>query len=201
MIRVVMLLAGVGATAIVLGVAVFAGSDTTSAGACGASSGGPAEVDGVPTTDLRYFEGAAELFGLGSDGWMYLAGINADESNFGASRLPGVRSGTNAAGAAGPMQIGVGGSATDNWDAVVDEIPAGLVGGAEPLPSVYNEADAVYGAAALLSGWGAPTDWLGALRRWNDFPLEIATVDAWVALPVRARWRFGTRVVTARPGC
>jgi hypothetical protein len=112
-------------------------------------------VAGVPTRDLQYFEGAAGLVGLGSNGWMYLAGINADESDFGTSLLPGVRSGTNSAGAAGPMQIGVGGAATDNWDAVVGEIPTGLVGGAEPVPSVYNEADAVYGRRRCCRGGGA----------------------------------------------
>lgn len=108
MIRATVLMAAVAVVAIVLGVAVFVGSDTTArAGACGASGGGPVRVAGVPTRDLQYFEGAAELFGLGSDGWMYLAGINSDESGFGTSRAPGVVSGTNSAGAAGPMQIGV----------------------------------------------------------------------------------------------
>ena len=89
-------------------------------------------------------------------------------------------SGSNSAGAAGPMQIGIGGRATDNWDTIVSEIPAGFPGGAQP-PSVYNEADAVYGAAALLKKWGAPGDWQAALVAWNNYPPEIAQVTQLVA--------------------
>ena len=61
----------------------------------------------------------------------------------------------NSAGAAGPMQIGIGGAATDNWDTIVAQIPAGLAGSTQP-PSVYNETDAVYGAAILLHKWARP---------------------------------------------
>lgn len=148
----------------------------SSQGACGAVSGsGPSSVPGVPQDLLSTFENAAAQFNLGSDGWAYLAALNQDESQFDTSNLPGVHSGTNSAGAAGPMQIGVGGKATDNWDTVVDEIPAGIAGGTSP-PSVYDETDAVYGGAALLSRWGAPGDWLKALKAWNDYPPEINTV-------------------------
>jgi hypothetical protein len=64
-----------------------------------------------------------------------------------------VLSGSNYAGAADPMQIGNAGAATDNWDTIVAAIPPGLPGGAQP-PSVYNETDAVHGAAALLQRGG-----------------------------------------------
>jgi hypothetical protein len=137
-------------------------------------------VAGIPQQDLAYFEGAAQQFGLGSNGWAYLAALNYDESDFDTSKLPGVHSGTNSAGAAGPMQIGVGGAATDNWDTVAGSIPTGLSGAATP-PSVYNEVDAVYGGAALLTKWGAPGNWLKALESWNDYAPEINTVEALVA--------------------
>ena len=78
------------------------------------------------------------------------------------------------------MQIGIGGAATDNWDTIVAEIPPDLPGGAQP-PSVYNETDAVYGAAALLKKWGAPGNWQAALVAWNDYPPEIAQVTQLVA--------------------
>ena len=58
--------------------------------------------------------------------------------------------------------------------------PAGLPGGTQP-PSVYNEADAVYGAAALLKKWGAPQNWPAALVAWNNYPPEIAQVTQLVA--------------------
>ena len=76
--------------------------------------------------------------------------------------------------------IGIGGAATDNWDTIVAEIPAGISGGVQP-PSVYNETDAVYGAAILLHKWGAPGSWPAALVAWNDYPPEIAQVTQLVA--------------------
>ena len=44
-----------------------------------------------------------------------LAGVGTVESDNGQSDLPGVHSGTNAFGAAGPMQFGVGGKAGNTW--------------------------------------------------------------------------------------
>jgi hypothetical protein len=46
---------------------------------------------------------------------------------------------------------------------------------------VYNEVDAVYGAAALLKKWGAPQNWPAALVAWNNYPPEIAQVTQLVA--------------------
>ena len=166
--------------AFVFGVVVLISAGTGKAANCGAASGGPGSVPGIPERDLSYFEGAAQQFGLGSNGWAYLAALNYDESDFDTSNLPGVHAGTNTAGAAGPMQIGVGGAASDNWDTVAGLIPAGLSGGATPV-SVYNETDAVYGGAALLAKWGAPGNWLKALESWNNYAPELATVQALVA--------------------
>ena len=158
--------------------------DPSSQAACsGTPSGpGPASVPGIPQSLLPIFEGASQQYELGDDGWAYLAALNDAESTFGTNDGPGtgVRSGSNSAGAAGPMQIGIGGSATDNWDTIVAEIPSGLPGGVRP-PSVYNEPDSVYGAGALLKKWGAPGDWHAALVSWNNYPPEIAEVTQFVA--------------------
>src|SRR5438034_3130363 len=155
--------------------------DPAASAQCGTQAGpGPSSVTGIPQNLLGVFEGAAQQSGLGPNGWAYLAAINYAESTFATSTQPDVASGTNSAGAAGPMQIGVGGRATDNWDTVVGEIPASLPGGAEP-PSVYNELDAVYAAAALLARWGAPRDWQAALWAWNPYPPEISEVTRLVA--------------------
>ena len=78
------------------------------------AGGGP--VGGVPAADVAIFQGAAAQYGLGDRGPSILAAINYVESTFGTSTLPGVLSGTNSAGAAGPMQIGVDGTAGDTWD-------------------------------------------------------------------------------------
>ena len=159
--------------------------DPASASGCGSGTPtgpGPASVPGIPQNLLAIFEGASQQFQLGNDGWAYLAALNNAESTFGANNGPGtgVLSGSNSAGAAGPMQIGIGGQATDNWDTIVSEIPPNLPGGTTP-PSVYNETDAVYGAAALLKKWGAPENWQGALIAWNNYPPEIAQVTQLVA--------------------
>ena len=100
--------------------------DPSSQAACsGTPTGpGPTSVPGIPTNLLPIFEGAAQQFQLGNDGWAYLAALNNAESTFGTSQLPGVHSGSNSAGAAGPMQIGIGGAATDNWDTIVGADPA-----------------------------------------------------------------------------
>jgi hypothetical protein len=158
--------------------------DPASSAACGGSptGPGPASVPGIPQNLLQIFEGAAQQFQLGNDGWAYLAALNNAESTFGTNNGPGsgVLSGSNSTGAAGPMQIGIGGAATDNWDTIVGQIPSGLPGGAQP-PSVYNETDAVYAGAALLKKWGAPANWQAALVAWNNYPPEIAQVTQLVA--------------------
>ena len=158
----------------------------TTAAACpsaGQPTGpGPRTVSGVPSNYLPFYEGAAEYFQLGADGWAYLAALNDAESSFGTDNAPGtgVLSGSNYAGAAGPMQIGIGGAASDGWDEYKDQIPPNMPGGAQP-PTVYNEADAVYVAAAMLHASGAPGDWAAALRAWNDYPPEWAQVYQLVA--------------------
>jgi hypothetical protein len=154
-----------------------------SCGTSGSPTGpGPVSVPGIPQKFLPIYEGAGEHFQLGPSGWAYLAALNYAESSFGTDNGPGtgVLSGSNYAGAAGPMQIGIGGAASDSWDEYKGQIPANLPGGAQP-PSVYNETDAVYAAAAILHEAGAPGDWLAALKSWNDYPPEIAEVTQLVA--------------------
>ena len=120
------------------------------------AGGGP--VGGVPAADIPIFQGAAAEFALGDRGASILAAINYVESTFDTSTLPGVHSGANSAGAAGPMQIGIGGTAGDTWDTIKVNAPGDPPGHA---PDVYDEADAVYSAAHDLSNSGAPADWPG----------------------------------------
>ena len=141
---------------------------------CGAplsSAAGP--VGGVPAQDLAIFEGATGRYGLGARGPSILAAINDVESTFGTSTLPGVHSGSNFAGAAGPMQIGIGGAAGNTWDSIKVNAPGDPPG--QP-PSVYSEADAVYSAAHLLKNSGAPGNWPGAIFDYNHSSAYVQQV-------------------------
>lgn len=136
-----------------------------------AGTGGP--VGGVPAADVPIFQGAATEFALGDHGPSILAAINYVESTFDTSSLPGVQSGTNRAGAAGPMQIGVDGQAGDTWDTIKINAPGDPAG--QP-PNVYDEADAVYSAAHYLQVSGAPGDWPGAIFTYNHSSAYVQQV-------------------------
>jgi hypothetical protein len=80
--------------------------------------------------------------------WSVLAAIGKVETDHGRSTAPGVRSGANFAGAAGPMQIGVGGKAGNTFAAYAVDADGG---GAD----VYNPVDAIFTAASYLCANGA----------------------------------------------
>ena len=68
----------------------------------------------TPTGYLRLYRTAGARYGIP---WSVLAAIGKVESDHGRVRLPGVRSGSNWAGACGPMQIGCvpGSKAGNAW--------------------------------------------------------------------------------------
>jgi len=74
--------------------------------------------------------------------WALLAGVGKVETDHGRSRLPGVRSGTNHAGAAGPMQF-----LGPTWRQVRRAHP-------EVGPDVYDPAHAIPAAAHYLCDGG-----------------------------------------------
>jgi hypothetical protein len=171
------LLALAGLSASLAAEQALCGSAGTAAASEPATGGSATTTSGVPEHFLADFMGAAAAYDLGADGWAYLAAINRVESDFDDAALPGVASGANAAGAAGPMQIGIGGAAGATWQRY--EV-TGVPGGADP-PSVYDEADAVYAAANLLHASGAPGDWPEALYAYNHAGWYVAEVSAYAA--------------------
>jgi Transglycosylase SLT domain len=108
--------------------------------------------------------------------WSVLAAIGKLESDHGRSKAAGVASGASSAGAAGPMQLGVGGNAGDTFAAYAVD---GDGGGAD----VYNPADAIFTVANLLCRNGARdgADLRGAVvayrhtDRYMDKVSQIAT--------------------------
>jgi cell wall-associated NlpC family hydrolase len=123
----------------------------------------------MPPTMLVLYQGAAATCpGLP---WTVLAAIGTLESDNGQSSLPGVHSGTNAAGAEGPMQFEPG-----TFAAYDQPVPPG---GTAP-PSPYDAVDAVYAAARLLCANGAArgADLSGAVYAYNHSEAYVAQVLA-----------------------
>jgi len=143
----------------------------TSQAECGGAVG-PGDAPDVPSSLVAIYEQAADTCQRGGAGWAYRSAINEIESDFDESTLPGVHSGANADGAAGPMQIGIGGAAGNTWATYQVDAP----GGPTP-PSVYNETDAVYTAANYLHAHGAPADWPAAIYAYNHAAWYVTQVQ------------------------
>jgi cell wall-associated NlpC family hydrolase len=113
--------------------------------------------------------------------WTVLAAIASVESDFGRSTLPGVHSGTNRSGAAGPMQFLEGTFAAYNHPVAADETPTPAAGTLPP--SRYDPVDAVWAAARLLCTSTAAygTGLAGAIFAYNHSTSYVATVEALAA--------------------
>jgi len=115
----------------------------------------------IPPPYLAWYRRAAE--GCPGLSWTVLAAVGKHESDHGRTDLPGVRSGANRAGAAGPMQLGIRGRAGQTWQRYrVDADHDGHI-------SVYDPPDAITAAAAKLCADGAGRQgglW-GALYAYN----------------------------------
>jgi NlpC/P60 family len=105
--------------------------------------------------------------------WSVLAAIGKVETDHGRSTAPGVTSGANFAGAAGPMQIGIGGKAGNTWAAYAIDADGG---GA----SVYSPIDAIFTAANYLCRNGAAQgrDVAGAIFAYNHANWYVTKVLA-----------------------
>lgn len=113
--------------------------------------------------------------------WNILAGVGKRETDHGRSTMPGVQSGTNEAGAAGPMQFLIstwGGKAQIKMDSTFSGYASD--GDGDGIGDIYNPADAILGAAKMLKRNGAPENVRRALFVYNrawwyvDQVIEIA---------------------------
>src|SRR6266571_3757522 len=106
--------------------------------------------------------------------WPVLAGIGTVESGNGQSDAPGLHSGTNAFGAAGPMQFGVGGAAGNTWGgapvhpATQHTSGYGIDGDGDGLVDVYDPGDAIPSAARFLQAHGAPASMRAAIFAFSS---------------------------------
>jgi hypothetical protein len=133
-------------------------------------TGQVAAVGDVPGDYVAWMEAAvtAECPGLP---WTVLAGIARVESDFGESTLPGVSSGSNSAGAEGPMQF---------EPATFAAYGTVAPGGADPA-SPYDSSDAIYSAARLLcaDGGGNPAYLETAIFDYNHSDAYVSLVLAY----------------------
>jgi membrane-bound lytic murein transglycosylase B len=96
----------------------------------------------IPAAYLALYVNAGREYGIG---WHVLAAVGKIESDHGRGTGPGITSGTNHAGAAGPMQFLSG-----TWAAF------GVDGDRDGDRDVYDPADAIPAAARYLKHEGAP---------------------------------------------
>src|SRR6266545_3271144 len=150
---------------------------------------------GIPPAYLARYQLAAQSCpGLP---WTVLAAIGEVESDHGRSTAPGVHSGANSAGAAGPMQMGIGtGPAGDAfWRFAVDGNADGIASPYDPADAVlaYNHADSYVERVLTLAGsYGAAVEGptpaanqavtfalaqLGTPYRWGGDGLEEGGFD------------------------
>jgi hypothetical protein len=129
-----------------------------------------AQADLPPGWLGLYRTGAGHCPGLS---WTILAGIGKVESDHGRARLPGVRAGWNHAGAAGPMQFGIGvGRAGNAWARFGRDFDR------DGRVSVYDPGDAIPAAARYLCDAGAPRRLDAALFAYNPSSSYVAKVKA-----------------------
>jgi hypothetical protein len=125
----------------------------------------------VPASLLRLYQQAAQRCpGLS---WAVLAALGKVESDHGRARLPGVRSGWNRAGAAGPMQFGIGqGRAGNAWARFGRDFDG------DGRTNVYDPGDAIPAAADYLCAHGTPGRLDAALYAYNRSWAYVAKVKA-----------------------
>ena len=132
---------------------------------------------GIPVDYLAWYSGAAQ--GCPGLPWSVLAGIGKVESNHGRSRLPGVRTGANSAGAEGPMQF---------LPATFAEFAVNADPGHRLTP--YDPADAIYTAARMLCVDGARGGTDAGLQQaifaYNHADWYVTDVMTWAARYARA---------------
>src|SRR5579864_3823802 len=177
-----LLLLGLLAVPVLVGTNLFfaagAGCSGQQTGTVGQPTAG-AQAKSIPADYLFWYKKVGQQYGVP---WTILAGIGTVESDNGQTLLPGVHSGSNAFGAAGPMQIGIGGAAGNVWGGrpvhpaseVVNGVATDEDGG--PNASVYDPADAIAGAAKYLLEFQVTTNPSAAIFAYNHLQSYVQSV-------------------------
>jgi cell wall-associated NlpC family hydrolase len=118
-----------------------------------------------------------------------------------------VHSGANAFGAAGPMQIGIGGAAGNVWGGAPAHPAGEQVSGVatdengDGTASVYEPADAIAGAAKYLVRAGVLDNVEGAIFAYNHLESYVQAVLGWANTYSAGGFSVGPVSVDAAPQC
>jgi peptidoglycan DL-endopeptidase CwlO len=162
-----------------------AGCSGEQTGITGQAPTGARAKDSIPSTYLYWYQMVGSQYNVP---WTLLAGIGTVESDNGQSTLPGVHSGQNGFGAAGPMQIGIGGAAGNVWGGLPIHPASEVVNGVAtdedggPNADVYDAADAIAGAAKYLTQAGVQSDPSGAIFAYNHLQSYVQSVLYWAGI-------------------
>jgi peptidoglycan DL-endopeptidase CwlO len=160
--------------------------------------------DSIPANYLFLFQEMGKRYGVP---WVILAGIGKVESDDGRSDLPGVHSGENAFGAAGPMQIGIGGAAGNEWGGAPIHPASEKVNGVatdadgDGIADVYDPADAIAGAAKYLIEHGVASDPEGAVFAYNHSDSYVQLVMSFAGTYASGGFTVSAVSPDSVPGC
>jgi cell wall-associated NlpC family hydrolase len=110
------------------------------------------------------------------------------ESDNGQTSLPGVKSGQNGFGAAGPMQIGIEGASGNTWGGAPIHQASQPVNGVatdedgDGVANVYDPADAIAGAAKYLLEFQVTSNPAAAIFAYNHLQSYVQSVLYWAGV-------------------
>ena len=158
----------------------------------------------IPSDYLSWFQKVGQQTGVP---WPILAGIGKVESDFGQSNLPGVHSGQNGFGAAGPMQIGITGAAGNTWGGAPVHPASEQVSGVaidengDGTASVYDPPDAIAGAAKYLLRNGVLDNVTAAIFAYNHLVSYVQLVLSYAKQYAQGGFTISPVSVDAAPQC
>jgi len=138
-----------------------------------------ASAKGIPANYLFWYKKVGQQYGVP---WTILAGIGTVESDNGQTTLPGVHSGQNGFGAAGPMQIGIEGASGNTWGGAPIHPAGQVVSGVatdedgDGIANVYDPADAIAGAAKYLLQANVQANPSAAIFAYNHLQSYVQSV-------------------------
>jgi cell wall-associated NlpC family hydrolase len=141
-------------------------------------------ANSIPSDYLKWFQRVGLQYNVS---WTVLAGIGKVESDDGRTTLPGVTGGSNAFGAAGPMQIGISGASGNQWGGTATHKASLVVSGVatdengDGLASVYQPADAIAGAAKYLVAHSVQQNVAAAIFAYNHADWYVQEVLDWAS--------------------